>query len=152
MSRKPRKPRDPNVFDIAAGRRMADLFDRARAEFGLSTDGELWKKLGVGRDTAQSWMRGERPPSRALGSEVAARLGIRYDDLLAVYEGREPEDMDAATVIAALEWAIRLVRAGQAPPSVEEDVRAARDELRRRRSSPVRGLPAPTPAQERSSD
>lgn len=144
MSRKPRRVRDPEMFDVEAGRRMSALFDRARVEFGLDTDAELWRKLGVARDTAQSWMRGERPPSRALGSRVASGLGIRYDDLLAVYEGRSPEDMDAATVIAALEWAIRLVRSGQVPPSVEADLTAARSVSQRRRASRVHVVAPPT--------
>jgi transcriptional regulator with XRE-family HTH domain len=134
MAKRARRPRNPDLFDLAAGRRMIDLFERARVELGFETDADLWRHLGVSRDTAQSWMRGERPPSRDAGPRVAERLGITYANLLDSYYGREPE-MDTATVIAALEWAIRQVRAGSGsvPPEVRQAVEqvAGRSKARR---------------------
>lgn len=139
MSRKARKTRDPELFDVAAGRRMAEFFDRARANLGLSTDYELWKRLGIGRDTAQAWMRGERPPSREAGDRVAARLGITYADLLAIYEGRQPAAVDGAALIAAFEWAIQQVRAGQVPPEVRATLEKAAARSKRRLPTRPRG-------------
>lgn len=136
MAKRARKPRNPDLFDLAAGKRMVDLFERARVELGLENDAELWRYLRVSRDTAQSWMRGERPPSRDVGTRVAERLGITYANLLATYNGQEPE-MDPATVIAALEWAIRQVRAGSVPPEVREAVERATSRSRGRRPQQV---------------
>lgn len=114
MSQRRRKPRNPELFDVEAGRRMAHMFERARVDLGLENDAVLWRYLDVSRDTAQSWTRGERPPSRAVGARVADRLGISYADLLAIYEGRTP-DMDAGTVIQAIEWVLKALRSGQLP-------------------------------------
>lgn len=136
MAKRARKPRNPDLFDLAAGKRMVDLFERARVELGLENDAELWRYLRVSRDTAQSWMRGERPPSRDVGTRVAERLGITYANLLATYNGQEPE-MDPATVIAALEWAIGQVRAGSVPPEVREAVERATSRSRGRRPQQV---------------
>jgi len=94
---------------------MRRFFDRLRSEMDLETDADLWRKLGLSRDAAQAWMRGERPPSRDAGRRVAERAGITYANLLAVYDGEEPE-VDPAAVIAALEWAISQVRSGEWTP------------------------------------
>lgn len=91
---------------------MRAYFTRARGELGYDSDAELWRYLGVGRDTAQAWMRGERPPRRDLGQKVAEKLGVTYADLLATYDGTEP-DVDAASVIKALEWALTRLRSGE---------------------------------------
>lgn len=112
MSRMPRRARDGESFDAEAGARMRRFFDRLRSDLDLETDAELWRRLGLSRDAAQAWMRGERPPSRDAGQRVAERAGIDYADLLAVYNGEEKE-INPATVIAALEWAISQVRSGE---------------------------------------
>src|SRR5690349_10515585 len=96
-------------------RRMRRFFDRLRSEFDLETDADLWRRLTLSRDTAQAWMRGERPPSRDVGQRVAEKAGLTYANLLAIYNGEEPE-VDPATVIAALEWAITQVRQGEWTP------------------------------------
>lgn len=106
-----KKARDSTMWDPAAGARMRTYFTRARGEFGFESDAELWRYLGVGRDTAQAWMRGERPPRRDVGQKVAEKLGITYADLLAIYDGSDPE-VDTASVIKALEWALMKVRSG----------------------------------------
>lgn len=103
------------MFDVDAGRRMRRFFDRLRSEMDLETDADLWRRLDVSRDTAQAWMRGERPPSRDVGQRVAERAGLTYANLLEVYNGQEPE-VDPAMVIAALEWAITQVRQGEWSP------------------------------------
>lgn len=125
MARRRRKSRDPELFDVEAGRRMIAFFDRARAELGLDTDAELWRKLGVSRDTAQSWMRGERPPSREVGTRVAERLGMSYADLLSVYEGGQSQAMTWSTVALALEWAIEQIRAADVPDEVKASIARA---------------------------
>ena len=144
------KPRDPTTWDADAGARMRAYFTRARGELGYDSDAELWRYLGVGRDTAQAWMRGERPPRRDVGQKVAEKLGITYADLLAIYDGSEP-DVDAASVIKALEWAltrlrsgewsIERVRAGREPAEVRKAVERAhaRSEKQRRSGPPVAG-------------
>ena len=134
MARKARKQRDPELFDVEAGQRMVVLFDRARVDLGLATDAELWRKLGVSRDTAQAWMRGERPPSRDVGQRVASRLGMTYAQLLDAYYGVQPQ-IDGATLVAAFEWAIQQVRAGQVPEGVREAVERAHARSRQPRHS-----------------
>jgi transcriptional regulator with XRE-family HTH domain len=140
MARRARKARDPELFDVEAGQRMIAFFDRARVELGLATDAELWRKLGVSRDTAQSWMRGERPPSREVGTRVAERLKMSYADLLAVYEGTNAQPMTWGTVALALEWAIQQIRAADVPDEVKESIdrATAHSKARRPDRSPVR--------------
>ena len=149
MSRQPRRARDGESFDSDAGARMRRFFDRLRSELDLETDADLWRRLGVSRDAAQAWMRGERPPSRDVGQRLAERAGLTYANLLAIYNGEEP-DVDPATVIAALEWAISQVRSGEwspihevrtgvAPPSkrAEVETAAARSAAPRRTHRPA---------------
>jgi transcriptional regulator with XRE-family HTH domain len=140
MARRARKARDPELFDVEAGQRMIAFFDRARVELGLATDAELWRKLGVSRDTAQSWMRGERPPSREVGTRVAERLKMSYADLLAVYEGTNAQPMTWGTVALALEWDIQQIRAADVPDEVKESIdrATAHSKARRPDRSPVR--------------
>jgi len=123
MARKARKPRDAELYDVDAGDRMRQLFDKARVDFGLATEAELWRKLGVGRDTAQAWMRGERPPSRDLGERIAKRLRLSYSDVLDVYNGRK-SGPDTAQVVATLEWVLAKIRSGEWPIAETPDDRA----------------------------
>jgi transcriptional regulator with XRE-family HTH domain len=131
MSRQPRRARDGEMFDTEAGARMRRFFDRLRVALDLETDAELWRRLGISRDAAQAWMRGERPPSRAIGERVAERAGISYPALLAIYKGEEPV-IGTATIIAALEWAISQVRSGEWSPMRPEQTASVPPEIRGR--------------------
>ena len=145
MSRQ-RKPRDPSLYDIEAGKRIAALFERAKVELGFETNEELWRYLGINRSAPQVWMRGESPPSSHVGSRIAPKLGMTYAELVAVWEGRQPE-MSPSLVISALEWAIAQIRRGQMstrvravetpdPTKVDAIEKAARNAPRRRSGQP----------------
>jgi transcriptional regulator with XRE-family HTH domain len=117
----------------AAGARLRRYLREGMASAGIDTVAELARRSGVGRDTLQVWMRGDRAPSIEAGQRVAVVIGGSYAEMLRVWEGTD-DQLDAERVIESLEWAIRLIRSGQVPPDVARDVAAAsRDAARRRR-------------------
>lgn len=63
----------------------------ARAKVGIESDGDLAVRAGVHLQTIQNWMYGKTMPRPSEMNKVARVLGLRLDELMAVYEGREPE-------------------------------------------------------------
>jgi transcriptional regulator with XRE-family HTH domain len=121
------------VNDKAAGTRLRRYIREGMAAREIDSLSELARRSGTGRDTLQAWMRGERPPSTAAGTKVAAELGSSYHEMLRAWEGDDAE-VNRDEVIAALEWAIRLVRAGEVPAEVQAEVDAARQSASQRKS------------------
>lgn len=113
-----------------AGARLRLYLREHMAKQGIETFMDLASRSGVGRDTLQAWARGRRPTPGA-GGKVAEVLGTSYYDLLRAFDG-VTEEMDPDVVVAALEWAIKQVRAGQVPA----EVRAAVEKAAARRKSP----------------
>lgn len=131
---------DKETWDPVAGERMRKLLDRARVNAGVAHLKQLYPLIGIGRDTAQAWMRGERPPSPRGGGRVAKALGMTYAEMMAEYFGA-PANLEPRQLIAAFEWAIAQVRAGP-PPEVLHDVAQAEKSaarLRRPRARPRGG-------------
>ena len=120
------------MIDRAAGERLRRYLREGMASAGVDTISELARRSGVGRDTLQVWMRGEHAPTPRAGQKVAEAIGSSYSDMLRAWEGDRP-DVDPEAVVAALEWAIRLVRSGAVPPEVQQAVDDARRSASQRR-------------------
>jgi transcriptional regulator with XRE-family HTH domain len=121
------------MTDQAAGQRLRHYLREGMASADIDTLSELARRSGVGRDTLQAWMRGERPPTAVTGAKVAQTIQSSYTEMMRVWEGAD-EDYDPEAVVAALEWAIRLVRTGQVPLDVQREVEAAKRSASRQRS------------------
>lgn len=102
--------------DQAAGKRLRRYIKEGMASAGIETFTQLGEKSGVGRDTLQAWMRGARAPSSTAGQKVASAFGSSYVEMMRAWEGKGG-DVDPEDIIAALEWAIHLVRSGRVPPN-----------------------------------
>ena len=63
----------------------------ARSQAGINSDRALAERSGVHLQTLQNWMGGKTTPRPAELHKVALALGLRLDDLMAAYEGRDPE-------------------------------------------------------------
>ena len=112
-------------MNVEAGARLKKYLREGMAKAGIETYSELARRADVGRDTIQVWVRGDRTPTTQAGGKVAAVFGDSYADLLRAWQG-DTTSVDEATLIAAFEWAIQLVRAGNVPPGVRKDVEKAR--------------------------
>lgn len=85
----------------------------ARSQAGIKSDQELALRSGVHLQTIQNWMYGKTTPRPSELSKVAAALGVSMADLMAVYEGREPEPKPLQDAIRELIEEMRLSRAQQ---------------------------------------
>lgn len=63
----------------------------ARSNAGIKSDQELALLSGVHLQTLQNWMYGKTTPRPSELSKVAATLDVPFADLMAIYEGRNPE-------------------------------------------------------------
>ena len=90
------------------GTRLRHFIREHMAHQGIDTLMELARQSDVGRDTLQAWFRGRRPTPRA-GGKVAATLGVTYYELLKAFDGSSDE-YDPEALVAAFEWAIKIVR------------------------------------------
>lgn len=126
-------------MDKLAGQRLRRYIEINMHRADIATLSEVARRGGIGRDTLQAWMRGERQPTPGPGNRVAKALGVTYAELLAAWDGN-PADLEPQQLIAAFEWAIAQVRAGMPPAKVYEDVAAAQLESASRRR-PTRERP-----------
>ena len=69
--------------------RLRNRLKVARAERGLSQE-RLAELAGVTRQTISSIETGQYVPSALLAFVLAARLGVRVDDLFTLVQGDEP--------------------------------------------------------------
>lgn len=85
----------------------------ARARAGITSDMQLALQSGVHYDTLMNWYGGRTVPRPAEVKRVADTLGVSYGDLLAAYEGREPEPPELHDAIRELVEEMRLDRRQQ---------------------------------------
>lgn len=131
----PEKSQEVWKMDRAAGKRLRNYIETAMYRADIKTLSELARRGGIGRDTLQAWLRGERAPSSGPGARVAKALGGTYAEMLTAYTGQS-DDPEPQQLIAAFEWAIAQVRAGYPPADVAADVARAQVESVRLRRRP----------------
>lgn len=82
----------------------------ARSNAGIRSDQELALRSGVHLQTLQNWMYGKTTPRPSELSKVAAVLDVPFADLMAIYEGRDPEPPPLQDAIRELVEEMRLDR------------------------------------------
>jgi transcriptional regulator with XRE-family HTH domain len=82
----------------------------ARSNAGIRSDQELALRSGVHLQTLQNWMYGKTTPRPSELSKVAATLDVPFADLMAIYEGRDPEPPPLQDAIRELVEEMRVDR------------------------------------------
>ena len=82
----------------------------ARSNAGIKSDQELALRSGVHLQTLQNWMYGKTTPRPAELSKVATALDVPFADLMAIYEGRDPEPPPLQDAIRELVEEMRIDR------------------------------------------
>lgn len=85
----------------------------ARSKAGITSDVDLAVRSGVHLQTIQNWMYGKTTPRPSELSKVARVLDVRMADLMAIYEGRNPEPPPLQDAIRELVAELRLSRIQQ---------------------------------------
>lgn len=109
------------MTDKAAGLRLKKAIHVARARANILYDTDLAVRAGVSYDTLMNWYGGKTVPRGAELRRVGHTLGVQYADLMAAFEGKEPEPpeltavlRDQVAAINDLVEELRLQRAEQA--------------------------------------
>ena len=82
----------------------------ARSRAGIKSDQELALEAGVHLQTLQNWMYGKTTPRPSELSKVAQALNVPMADLMAIYEGRDPEPAPLQDAIRELVEELRQDR------------------------------------------
>lgn len=82
----------------------------ARAHSPYDSDMALSVAAGVHYDTLMNWYAGRTTPRPAEVRKVAAALGVPFSDLMAAYEGRDPEPAPLQDAIRELVDELRASR------------------------------------------
>jgi transcriptional regulator with XRE-family HTH domain len=104
------------------GQALRQAIHEARARAGIDTDTELALRSRVSYDTLMNWYSGATTPRPAIVRKLAATLDVPYGDLLAAYDGTEPEPVPLHEAVQSLILEIRAAMI---------DERRARAELMR---------------------
>lgn len=101
------------MADRAAGARLKRAIHVARAQANILYDTDLAIRAGVSYDTLMNWFAGKTVPRGAELRRVAQVIGRTYADLMAAYEGTEPEEPELTELLRELVDELRLSRAQQ---------------------------------------
>lgn len=115
----PRKTPKPPA---AGGKALKRAIHVARARAGLTSDVQLSVQAGVHYDTLMNWYGDRTVPRPAEVKKVATVLGVPYGDLMAAYDGTDPEPKPVQDALVDLANVLR--------ESIEED-RATRATIER---------------------
>lgn len=85
-----------------AGQRLKVAIHVARARTEIPSDMQLAVAAGVHYDTIMNWFSGRTTPRPGEVRKVAGALGIAYGDLLAAYDGREPDPQPLSDAVHEL--------------------------------------------------
>lgn len=99
---------------LTGGKRLRQAIHVARARAEITSDMQLAHLAGISYDTLMNWYSGRTVPRPAEVKKVAEVLEVPYSDLLAAYEGRDPEPQPLADAIRDLVEELRLTRKQQA--------------------------------------
>ena len=104
-------------MDRAAGNRLKQAIHVARARANILYDTDLAVRAGVSYDTLMNWYGGKTVPRGSELRRVGQLLGVSYADLMAAYEGHDPEPPELTAVIRELVEELRLARESQPSPT-----------------------------------
>lgn len=98
------------VAVVGGGSALKRAIRVARARSEYTSDMALAIAAGVHYDTLMNWYADRTTPRPAEVRKVARVLGIPYGDLMAAYEGREPEPVPLQDAIRELVDELRQSR------------------------------------------
>jgi transcriptional regulator with XRE-family HTH domain len=90
------------MADRAAGDRLKRAIHVARARANILYDTDLSVRAGVSYDTLMNWYAGKTVPRGAELRRLGQTLGVSYADLMAAYEGLEPEPQPLQAAVREL--------------------------------------------------
>lgn len=120
-----------------AGQRLKMAIRSRREAVGITSDLQLSKVATVSYDTFMNWFSGKTTPRPFEVRKVADVLGVPYGDLLAAYEGREPDAVPLEQAVADLIVEIRA--------SIVDERRARADMMRTITAALAASLTGPAP-------
>lgn len=91
----------------AAGQRLKRAIHAARGHTPYTSDTQLAVAARVHYDTMMNWYSGRTVPRPSSVRQVADVLGVPYADLMAAYDGRDPDDVPLEQAVADLIVEIR---------------------------------------------
>lgn len=118
-----------------AGERLKRAIHIARPAVGITSDVDLATRAGVHYDTLMNWYAGRTVPRPAAIRQIAEILDVSYGDLLAAYDGREPEAIPLERAVTDLIAEIRI--------ALVDERHARADLMRAIASSMVAAMSAP---------
>jgi transcriptional regulator with XRE-family HTH domain len=92
---------------LIGGKALKQAIHVARARTDITSDAQLALRSGVHYDTFMNWFGDKTVPRPHEVKKVADVLGVRYGDLLAAYEGHDPQPPELHVVIRELVEQIR---------------------------------------------
>lgn len=98
---------------LSGGPALKQAIHVARARTDITSDRQLAIVAGVSYDTFMNWFGDKTVPRPHEVKKVADVLGISYGDLIAAYEGRDPEPPELHEAIRELVTEMRLGREQQ---------------------------------------
>lgn len=98
---------------LSGGLAIKQAIHAARARTELTSDMQLALRAGVHYDTLMNWYGNRTTPRPHEVKKIADVLGIRYDVLMAAWEGRDLEPPPIQDAIRELVLEMRLSRAQQ---------------------------------------
>lgn len=101
------------MADREAGERLKRAIHVGRARNNILYDTDLSIRSGVSYDTLMNWFGGKTVPRGAELRRVGQAIGITYAELMAAYEGHDPEPPPLQDAIKELVVEMRLSRAQQ---------------------------------------
>ena len=133
------------MADKAAGDRLKRAIHVARARANILYDTDLAVRADVSYDTLMNWFAGKTVPRGAELRRVGQTLGVSYADLMAAYEGLEPEPQPLQDAVRDLVSTIRTLVA-----EMQEDRQRGQDAaaaiLRAAQALGARPMPGAGPA------
>lgn len=136
------RPALPPLFAVPAlkgGAALKQAIHIARARTDITSDMELARRSQVSYDTFMNWFGDKTTPRPHEVKKVADVLGVSYGDLIAAWEGEDPEPKPLADAIRDLIVELRLDRL-ERRESIDALVRALTA-----RADPVPTMDVPAP-------
>lgn len=103
----------PTVSERQGGKALQRAIHVARARAGFTSDVQMALAASISYDTLMNWYGNRTTPRPAEVKRLAQTLGVPYGDLMAAYEGREPEPQPLQDAIRDLVAELRLGRVEQ---------------------------------------
>ena len=111
-----------------SGQRLKRAIHIARARAGITSDMKLSIASGVHYDTLMNWYGDKTVPRPAEVKKVAEALGEPFANLMAAYDGREPEPLPLTDAVTGLVTEVRSLVGEMRRDRIEDEKRRAQQD------------------------